>query len=168
MDLRRTPTGQTEWYVARPGFWEVAVQPLEEFPSETENHPALHTVAGYAVLAEDKDKVPVTGRFTLDFGDGEFKLYRPLAATRSAWCASSRTLGDTMRRRHFAAAIAFLLGALVAVAVSGAEGYSLHLLWWPVGFALAVYLFPVSGWFVMPDVMFGDWLNRRKDKGKKE
>jgi hypothetical protein len=75
MDLRRTPTGQTEWYVARPGFWEVAVQPLEEFPSETKTHPALHTVAGYAVLAEDKDKVPVTGRFTLDFGDGEFKLY---------------------------------------------------------------------------------------------
>ena len=74
MDTRRTATGQSEWYAARPGFWEVALQPLEEFPSEVKNHPALHTVEGYAVLGQDQNKNPITGRFVLDFREGGFVL----------------------------------------------------------------------------------------------
>jgi hypothetical protein len=80
MNTRRTPTGQTEWYVERPGFWEVALQPLDEFPPEVRNNPALHTVAGYAVLGEDKNKVPITERFILDFANGQFSLHPPCHA----------------------------------------------------------------------------------------
>lgn len=85
MDTRRTATGQTEWYVARPGFWEVALQPFDEFPAEVQNHPALHTVAGYVVLGQDKEKVPLTGELTLDFGEGRFMLLsRPKGSSQNA------------------------------------------------------------------------------------
>ena len=74
MDTRRLANGQTEWYIAKPGFWQVELQPLSEFPLEIQKHPALHTVAGYAVLGEGKDKQPMTGRFTVDYRDGQFSV----------------------------------------------------------------------------------------------
>jgi hypothetical protein len=79
MDVRRTSHTEAQWYITQPAGWRVDVQPLEEFPSQIKNHPALQTAGTFAVLAEGPDKKPVFGAHVLDYQNGQFEM-RPQPA----------------------------------------------------------------------------------------
>jgi hypothetical protein len=74
MDSRRTATGQTEWYVAKPGYWEVLPQAFDDLPLELRTHVAVQNVADYPILVEGKTRMPLAGPVTLDFANGQFTV----------------------------------------------------------------------------------------------
>lgn len=69
-----------------------------------------------------------------------------------------------MRRVHYLAAVAGIVGGLVAWWMWGSGEYGLELLWWPVGLVAVVYLIPVVGPFLMPDAFLLDWLSGNRKK----
>lgn len=69
-----------------------------------------------------------------------------------------------MRRLHYLAAAAVLLGCLVAWWMFGSGEYGYEVFWMPVAFAALVYLMPVVGPFLMPDAFLVDWLGGAKKK----
>jgi hypothetical protein len=69
-----------------------------------------------------------------------------------------------MRRLHYLATAAAVLGAFVAWWMWGSGEYGYELLWWPIGLAAIVYLIPVVGPFLMPDAFLLDWLSSGKKK----
>jgi hypothetical protein len=69
-----------------------------------------------------------------------------------------------MRRLHYLAVAAAIVGCLIAWWMSSSGEYGLELLWWPVGLAVMVYLFPIVGPFLMPDTFILEWLDHGKKK----
>ena len=79
---------------------------------------------------------------------------------------SARTFAHSpdMRKLHYVASGAAVVGALIAWWMWDSGEYGLELLWWPVALAAVVYLFPVVGPFLMPDAFLLDWLTGDKKK----
>ena len=73
-----------------------------------------------------------------------------------------------MRRRHLYAGVAGLVGALLALSIGGGAGYSLDLLWYPIGFVVCVYVLPLIVWVLVPDAMFVAWFAQKAKRGRKK